>query len=220
MTSGSWHSSGELQDASFPAATSHSHQLHPCITLPLRDGAANKWGRKIVTLVFTNCHLYKTGGIFLLRLKALMSSFLLIKSSAFDSLKSSKEWPVMVSEKNGKIPKLPKRPKPLWELPTLAGAKLLKFCGLHSGRQVGIWGVWKSLWLPTPYFFPANKTPTLFKYQVEILWPQDIIPCSPIWHKGICWGVFSVLMKKRQLKRNCLLLYWLLPPACKRGIRM
>ena len=59
--------------------------------------------------MFANCHLYQTGGIFRLQLKTLMSSWLLIKSRAFASLKSSKEWPAMAPEENEINPEASKK---------------------------------------------------------------------------------------------------------------
>ena len=42
VTAGGWQPSGEIQVVSSTAATSRSHQPYPCVTLPPRDGAADK----------------------------------------------------------------------------------------------------------------------------------------------------------------------------------
>ena len=70
-----------------------------------------------------------------------MSSLLLIKSCALDSLKSSKVWPVRVPEENEKNPEASKTSETPVRAADPGWSQILKFCGLHSGRQVGIGGV-------------------------------------------------------------------------------
>lgn len=67
-----------------------------------------------------------------------MSSLLLIKSHAFDSLKSSKGWPLTVPEENEKNPEGSEKTKTPLRAVDSSWSQILKFCGLHSGRQMGI----------------------------------------------------------------------------------
>lgn len=69
-----------------------------------------------------------------------MSSLLLIKSCAFDSLKSSKVWPMMVPEENEKNPEASKTSETAVRAADPSWSQILKFCGLPSERQVGIGG--------------------------------------------------------------------------------
>lgn len=179
MTDVGWHSAGEIQVSSFTAGTSYSHQIHLCTTLPLRDRAADKWGRKAFTRVFANCHLYETGGIFLLQLKKnFCQVLLLIKSWVFDFLKSNRGW-VARDGVRGKWKKSNKKASKKTENPLRATDQLESKYKVLQPSLKEIDGNMRNVaitMLPPGHYFLVNETLTLFKYQPEILWPQHISP--------------------------------------------